>query len=58
MQPDSDGQAKETVTALVPRSTYQDLEVVTGDVYDYYVVSVDANGVESVPSNIVSLTIN
>jgi len=28
VQPDSDGQAKETVTALVPRATYQDLEVV------------------------------
>jgi hypothetical protein len=39
-------------------TTYQDPEVVTGDVYDYYIVSVDAAGVESVPSNIVSLTIN
>jgi hypothetical protein len=44
--------------AEVTTTTYQDLEVVTGDVYDYYVVSVDAAGVESVPSNIVSLTIN
>jgi hypothetical protein len=28
VQPDSDGEAKETVTALVSRATYQDLEVV------------------------------
>jgi hypothetical protein len=38
--------------------TYTDTEVLTGDVYDYYVVSVDASGVESVPSNVVTLTIN
>jgi Abnormal spindle-like microcephaly-assoc'd, ASPM-SPD-2-Hydin len=44
--------------APVTTTTYQDLEVLTGDVYDYYVVSVDASGVESVPSNIVSVTIN
>ncbi|MGA9673305.1 MAG: choice-of-anchor D domain-containing protein [Terracidiphilus sp.] len=45
-------------TGVVTPLTYADLEVLTGDVYDYYVVSVDANGVESVPSNTATVTVN
>ena len=44
--------------AAVTTTTYTDTEVVTGDIYDYYVVSVDGSGVESLPSNVVTLTIN
>jgi hypothetical protein len=44
--------------AAATTTTYTDTEVVTGDIYDYYVVSVDGSGVESLPSNVVTLTIN
>jgi hypothetical protein len=38
-------------------TTYVDSNVQSGQSYDYYVVSVDASGVESVPSNTISVTI-
>ena len=38
-------------------TTYTDTDVSIGHTYDYFVVSVDANGVESVSSNIVEVTV-
>jgi hypothetical protein len=37
--------------------TYVDTLVLSGQPYDYYVTSVDSSGVESVPSNTISVTI-
>jgi hypothetical protein len=47
----------EVVSALVAQTSYTDTTVQSGTTYDYIVKSVDADGVESVGSNTVSVTI-
>ena len=39
------------------QTAYTDTTVASGTTYDYYVESVDSNGVESVPSSIASVTV-
>jgi hypothetical protein len=42
---------------FVQQTMYTDTTVASGTTYDYYVESVDSNGVESVPSSIASVTV-
>ena len=44
-------------SSAVPETTYTDNTVRSGQTYDYIVESVDQDGVESIPSNLISLTI-
>ena len=44
-------------SSAVTQTTYVDTSVQIGQAYDYIVESVDASGVESVPSNVASVTI-
>ena len=41
----------------VPETTYTDNTVRSGETYEYIVESVDQDGVESIPSNLISLTV-
>jgi fibronectin type 3 domain-containing protein len=44
-------------TSIETLTTYADSTVVSGSTYNYTVTSVDSNGVESVPSNEVTVTV-
>jgi hypothetical protein len=44
-------------SSAVPETTYTDATVRSGQTYDYIVESVDQDGVESIPSNLISLTV-
>jgi hypothetical protein len=43
--------------AVNTATAYEDTIVLSGQAYDYYVTSVDASGIESVPSNTIGVTI-
>jgi fibronectin type 3 domain-containing protein len=44
-------------TSIQTQTAYADSTVVSGSTYNYTVTSVDSNGVESVPSNEVTVTV-
>ena len=44
-------------SSLDTQTTFVDTTVAAGEVYDYEVDSVDAEGVESAPSNVFSVTV-
>jgi fibronectin type 3 domain-containing protein len=40
-----------------PQTAYSDMNVLSGQTYNYYVTSVDSSGAESAPSNITTVAV-
>jgi len=55
--PTGAGNYQQLNSSVVTQTTYADTTVQIGQSYDYIVESVDASGIESVPSNMASVTI-